>query len=114
MTIWFRIGAVVCFMAVALGAFGAHALKTTLLAHNSRDAWSTAVIYQFLHGLALIVLSLSGTSRLPYYFFLIGTVLFSGSLYLLSVFPASWLGPLTPLGGLCLLAGWALLIFRGS
>jgi uncharacterized membrane protein YgdD (TMEM256/DUF423 family) len=108
---WFRIGALVCFLAVALGAFGAHALRVTLEANDSRAIWNTAVLYQFLHGLALIVLSTNNPNRVACLLFLAGILLFSGSLYLLATTHASWLGPITPLGGLCFLAGWAFLIF---
>jgi uncharacterized membrane protein YgdD (TMEM256/DUF423 family) len=111
---WFRAGAIVCFLAVALGAFGAHALRATLEASHSRDTWNTAVLYQFLHGLALIVLSTQNTNRIACYLFLVGILLFSGSLYALAATHASWLGPITPLGGLCFLAGWAWLFFAFS
>ena len=112
MNAWFKIGAAVCFLGVALGAFGAHALRDTLVARNSRDVWNTAVLYQFLHGLALIVLSLAQVSRAVAYLFLLGVLLFSGSLYFLCVVSVHWLGAITPLGGLCFLAGWAWLIIK--
>ena len=108
---WFKIGAAICFLAVALGAFGAHALRATLEANHSRPTWNTAVLYHFLHGLALIVLSMHNTNRLVCYLLLSGIVLFSGSLYALAATGASWLGPITPIGGLCFLAGWAWLFF---
>ena len=108
---WFKVGAVACFLAVALGAFGAHALKTTLAANDSRATWNTAVLYHFLHGLALIVLSTQNTNRLACYLFLTGIFLFSGSLYALAATHATWLGAITPLGGICFLAGWASLFF---
>ena len=108
---WFKIGAAMCFLAVALGAFGAHALKSILEANQSRPTWNTAVLYHFLHGLALIVLSLHNANRLACYLFLAGIFLFSGSLYALAATQASWLGPITPLGGLCFLAGWTCLFF---
>jgi uncharacterized membrane protein YgdD (TMEM256/DUF423 family) len=108
---WFRIGAAICFLAVALGAFGAHALKQTLEAHHSRDVWSTAVLYQFLHGLALLVLAHQTGNRAACYLFLAGILLFSGSLYVLSLTGVNWLGALTPLGGFAFLAGWAWLFF---
>src|SRR6266404_7108752 len=108
---WLRIGAAVCFFAVALGAFGAHALKAMLLTHNSRDVWNTAVLYQFLHGLAFMALAHHAGSRAVSYLFLAGILLFSGSLYALALTGANWLGLITPLGGLCFLAGWAWLVF---
>lgn len=107
---WLRIGALTCFVAVGLGAFGAHALKETLQANNSRDLWNTAVLYQFLHGLALLALSYHSVNRAVCYLFLAGIVLFSGSLYLLALMGARWLGPITPIGGLCFLAGWLWLV----
>src|SRR5205085_938884 len=108
---WLRIGAVFCFLAVALGAFGAHALKATLVSHNSRDVWNTAVLYHFLHSLALVTLAYHGSNRVVCYFFVAGILLFSGSLYVLATTDAHWLGPITPVGGLCFLAGWAWLFF---
>src|SRR5438045_5028871 len=109
--VWLRMGAAFCFLAVALGAFGAHALKATLLAHNSRDVWNTAVLYHFLHGLALMTLGYHAGSRVACYLFLAGILLFSGSLYALALTGANWLGPITPLVGLCFLAVWAWLRF---
>jgi len=110
--VWPRIGAALCFLAVALGAFGAHALKAMLLTHNSRDVWNTAVLYHFLHGLAVVTLGYHASgSRVVCSLFLAGILLFSGSLYALALTGASWLGPITPLGGLCFLAGWAWLLF---
>ncbi|MGI9114299.1 MAG: DUF423 domain-containing protein [Chthoniobacterales bacterium] len=108
---WFKVGAVMCFVAVALGAFGAHALRATLEANQSRATWNTAVLYHFLHGLALMVIAQQSANRGVCYLFLAGIVLFSGSLYALAATGASWLGPITPLGGLCFLAGWAWLVF---
>ena len=108
---FFKLGAAICFLAVALGAFGAHALRAILEAHQSRSSWNTAVLYQFLHGVALIVLSLHGLNRLVCYLFVAGIIFFSGSLYALAATGASWLGPITPVGGLCFLAGWAWLFF---
>ena len=71
------------------------------------------VLYHFLHALALIVLALHAAgNRAAYFLIVAGIVFFSGSLYLLAVIPQSrnWLGPITPIGGLCFLAGWAWLI----
>jgi uncharacterized membrane protein YgdD (TMEM256/DUF423 family) len=108
---WFKVGAAICFFAVVLGAFGAHALKATLTANDSRAVWNTAVLYHFLHGLALIVLSTHNTNRIACYFFLAGILLFSGSLYALAATHATWLGAITPLGGICFLVGWATVFF---
>jgi uncharacterized membrane protein YgdD (TMEM256/DUF423 family) len=107
----FRIAAALCFLAVALGAFGAHALKGTLTANAMTDVWSKAVLYHFLHALALLVLAvLPGVSRAVIALLLGGIVIFSGSLYLLALTNIRWLGAVTPIGGLCFLAGWLTLI----
>jgi uncharacterized membrane protein YgdD (TMEM256/DUF423 family) len=109
----FRIAAVLCFLAVALGAFGAHGLRSTLEARGMVDVWNKAVFYQFIHAIALLVLALLGTiNRGAWWLLFAGIILFSGSLYLLAVIPQArdWLGPVTPVGGLCFLAGWAWLI----
>jgi uncharacterized membrane protein YgdD (TMEM256/DUF423 family) len=106
----FRIAAVLCFLAVALGAFGAHSLRSTLESRGMVDVWNKAVFYQFIHAIALLVLALHGTiNRGACWLLFAGIVLFSGSLYLLALIPQArdWLGPVTPVGGLCFLAGWA-------
>jgi uncharacterized membrane protein YgdD (TMEM256/DUF423 family) len=110
----FRIAAVLCFLAVALGAFGAHSLKATLQAHDMVSVWEKAVLYHFIHAIALLVLALHGIgTRAPTLLFLAGIILFSGSLYLLALTNARWLGAITPLGGICFLAGWAWLAIAG-
>ena len=106
-TILFRAAAALCFLAVALGAFGAHALEGTLQANATTEVWKTAVLYHFVHALALLVLAVLPTaSRAASNFFVAGIVIFSGSLYLLALTNIKWLGAITPLGGLCFLAGW--------
>jgi uncharacterized membrane protein YgdD (TMEM256/DUF423 family) len=107
----FRVAAALCFLAVGLGAFGAHALKATLQSNNMLDVWNKAVLYHFLHAIALVVLSLHGTgNRAACFLIAAGILLFSGSLYLMALTNTRWLGAITPLGGLCFLAGWAWLI----
>jgi uncharacterized membrane protein YgdD (TMEM256/DUF423 family) len=106
-----RIAAGFCFLAVALGAFGAHALKGTLQASGMLDAWNKAVLYHLVHAVALVALALSGSSNRTAYFLLAaGILLFSGSLYTMALTNVRWLGAITPLGGLCFLAGWAWLV----
>ena len=113
--LFFRIAAALCFLAVALGAFGAHGLKATLQAHDMVGVWEKAVLYHFLHALALLVLALHGIgNRGPAILFVAGIILFSGSLYLLALTNVRWLGAITPLGGLCFLAGWAWLVFSAT
>jgi uncharacterized membrane protein YgdD (TMEM256/DUF423 family) len=107
----FRIAAALCFVAVALGAFGAHALKATLQERGMLDAWDKAVLYHFLHAIALMALALYGAGNRGAWFLLsAGILLFSGSLYAMALTNMRWLGAITPLGGLCFLAGWAWLV----
>jgi len=107
----FRIGAALCFLAVGLGAFGAHALRTTIESHSMLEVWNKAVFYHFVHGLALLALSrfamVNGKACMLLF---AGVILFSGSLYLMALTNVRWLGAITPLGGLCFLTGWAWLI----
>lgn len=106
-----RIAAALCFLAVALGAFGAHSLKSMLETHGMLDVWNKAVLYHFIHAIALFVLALYGAaSRGAWWLLFAGIFLFSGSLYLMALTNLRWLGAVTPLGGLCFLAGWAWLI----
>jgi uncharacterized membrane protein YgdD (TMEM256/DUF423 family) len=107
----FRIAAALCFLAVALGAFGAHSLKSTLELYGMLDVWNKAVLYHFMHAIALLVLALFGTmNRGAWWLLFAGILLFSGSLYLMALTNVRWLGAVTPIGGLCFLAGWAWLI----
>lgn len=99
------------FLAVAFGAFGAHALKERFDAY-SMGVYQTGVQYQFLHALALLALGLwlrqtdLRLVRTAGWAFVVGTVLFSGSLYLLAFTQVKLWGAVTPLGGLAFLAGW--------
>jgi uncharacterized membrane protein YgdD (TMEM256/DUF423 family) len=106
-----RIAAALCFLAVAVGAFGAHGLRSTLERHGTLDVWNKAVFYHFIHAITLFVLALYGTAnRGAWWLFFAGIFLFSGSLYLMALTNLRWLGAVTPFGGLCFLAGWAWLI----
>lgn len=108
---WIGIGALSAAVAVALGAFGAHALKETLDA-DKLEVWHTAVHYHALHALALIAFGLYrgryASGNLPGWAFLVGSVCFSGSLYGLALGGPRFLGPITPLGGVMFLFGWLL------
>src|SRR5437764_31196 len=100
----FRIAAALCLLPVGLGAFGAHALKATLQSHGMLDVWNKAVLYHFLHALALVAFALNGAgNRVAYFLLAAGIVLFSGSLYTMALIPQlrDWLGAITPVGGLC-------------
>jgi uncharacterized membrane protein YgdD (TMEM256/DUF423 family) len=106
-----RVAAAFCFLAVALGAFGAHALKTTLQSSGMLDVWSKAVLYHLVHAVALLALAFYGAgNRAAYLLLAAGILFFSGSLYAMALTNARWLGAITPLGGLCFLAGWAWLV----
>lgn len=103
-----RLAAILGFLAVALGAFGAHGLKETLAQHATTAIWEKAVLYHFIHTVMLFVLA----QRRPvltgaWLSFFAGIVIFSGSLYVLAVTNVKWLGAITPLGGVSLLVGWA-------
>ncbi|WP_309397882.1 DUF423 domain-containing protein [Cerasicoccus maritimus] len=104
---------VLAFLAVALGAFGAHGLKETLEASGKADTWQTAADYQFWHALALLALAMAPAKgralTVAAWFWTVGVILFSGSLYWLCLSGLRWLGPITPLGGSCFLVGWGIL-----
>ena len=103
---------------VALGAFGAHALKVTLMERGTLQAWDTASRYHLLHagtllGLAAWVRAAPGHVAAPLLFWAarawtLGIILFCGSLYWLALGGPRWLGPVTPFGGIGLMAGWLL------
>ena len=102
-------------LSVALGAFGAHALKERLTNAGYLDTFQTAVSYQMYHTLALLGIGLlalkypSGLLQYSGYGMMIGIIVFSGSLYVLCFTGIKWLGAVTPLGGLAFIAGWVLL-----
>ena len=108
-----RVAAAMGFLAVALGAFGAHGLNPLLTQNGTAAVWDKAVFYHFIHAVMLFVLA----DRKPFpavawWSFLIGIFFFSGSLYLLAVTNVLWLGSITPVGGVSFLFGWAWLVFK--
>ena len=109
--IFFATGSLSAFLAVAFGAFGAHALKARLDA-SLLAAFEVGVRYQMYHALALLAVAWActrwpGTALVTGgWLFVAGTVLFSGSLYLLCLTGERWLGAITPVGGLAFLGGW--------
>ncbi len=111
-------GSLLALTAVAAGAFGAHGLRARL-PENLLAAFETGARYQMYHALAVLVVALAasrtadGLLPLAGWLFVSGCVVFSGSLYLLALTGTRWLGAVTPLGGLCFLAGWALLAVVG-
>lgn len=110
------IGAAYGFTGVALGAFGAHALRSRLTP-EMLTVWKTAVDYQFYHALALLLVGLIATQRPSIAItnagicFALGVLIFSGSLYALALSGVRWLGAITPIGGLLFLIGWALVFW---
>jgi uncharacterized membrane protein YgdD (TMEM256/DUF423 family) len=116
-TFW-TLGCIFAFLAVAAGAFGAHALRDRLPA-SLLAIFETAARYQMYHSLALLFIARAveewhgRLSRFAGWAFVAGILLFSGSLYLLSVTGVRWLGAVTPLGGVAFLTGWGLLAIDG-
>jgi uncharacterized membrane protein YgdD (TMEM256/DUF423 family) len=110
-----RIAAVMGFLGVALGAFGAHGLKGLLAQNGTAGIWEKAVFYHFIHAVMLFVLA--GRKPFPavaWWGFFIGIIFFSGLLYLLAVTNVLWLGAVTPVGGVSFLVGWGCLVFNAS
>ncbi|MGK0374389.1 MAG: uncharacterized membrane protein YgdD (TMEM256/DUF423 family) [Arenicella sp.] len=118
-------GAFICLLAVAVGAFGAHAFKHILIANQKEAIYDLANRYQFYHGLALMLIAaifnrsaadinstVKPNLKLIGVLMLLGTIIFSGSLYFLALLNMTWLGAVTPIGGLLLLIAWFLLLLQ--
>ena len=120
--IFLQIGSLYAFLGVILGAFGAHALKSQLTL-DRLTSFETGVRYQIYHALALLIVALlfqyldERLLRIVGWLFAFGTILFSGSIYLLAcrdmigLTSYKWLGPITPIGGTLLIIGWGLLFW---
>ena len=112
-SIWLKWGSALLFLGVALGAFGAHAMKTKI-SSEAMEIYKTAVLYHLIHAIGILaVAALSrqiATNRiqLAEIFLISGIFLFSGSLYLLAATGQKWLGATAPLGGLSFLTAWAI------
>ena len=111
---WILVAAASGALAVAAGAFGAHGLRAQATLEQVQS-WTTASQYHLLHSVVLLALALyaaqSGRDvQWPAILFTVGIVLFSGSIYLLVLTPLKWLGPVTPIGGFFLIAGWVSLL----
>lgn len=110
-------GAALLFLSVTLGAFAAHGLKDVLDAYG-HEIWRKAFMYQTIHGFALLFVGIiiwikpQLNIALAGWAFLLGTILFSGSLYVLALSGIKILGAVTPFGGISFLLGWAALIFK--
>ena len=113
---FFTCGAIAAFIGVALGAFGAHTLKNRL-SPDMLNIFEVGVRYHMYHALGLLAVAWA-ISRWPEnnlnaagWAFIVGIIIFSGSLYILSIFGIRWLGAITPIGGLAFLIGWAILVW---
>ncbi|MGE3819379.1 MAG: DUF423 domain-containing protein [Isosphaeraceae bacterium] len=119
---WIRIGAILGLLGVATGAFGAHGLRERLAETGQAANYQTAASYQMTHALALLAVGCAGLARglagrdpsgslnVAGWSFLVGVLVFSGSLYVLALTGQRWLGAITPIGGVAMLIGWAALI----
>ncbi|MBC7795733.1 MAG: DUF423 domain-containing protein [Pyrinomonadaceae bacterium] len=113
---FFILGTLSAFIAVAAGAFGAHTLKTQI-STEMLVIFETAARYQMYHAVALIVAAWANTrfsgslATIAGYLFVVGTIVFCGSLYALSLTEIKWLGAITPLGGVAFLSGWLCLAY---
>jgi uncharacterized membrane protein YgdD (TMEM256/DUF423 family) len=122
MKVYLVIAAMSGMLSIMLGAFAAHGLKSQL-SDNLLATFQTGVHYQMLHSIVLVLLvilyrqSRQGLLKYSAVFLLAGILLFSGSLYMLALTQIKWFGPITPIGGVCFIIGWALLgasAFKGD
>ncbi|MBM7455812.1 uncharacterized membrane protein YgdD (TMEM256/DUF423 family) [Oceanisphaera litoralis] len=116
---WFYLAALLGLSATALGAYGAHGLAASGVPAGLVSAFNTGVQYQFYHALALLLVVLAwrfkpaGSLQVAAACFALGTLLFSGSIYALVLFGTKGIGWLTPLGGVCFMAGWLSVLLAG-
>lgn len=116
-TTWIIAGSFFAALAVIFGAFGAHGLKSKV-SPEDLIIFETGVRYQMYHALGLVLLGLLGMStsfsisQFPALFFVIGIIIFSGTLYLIPLTGIRWLGAITPIGGIAFIAGWFMLIYN--
>ena len=103
-----RTAAILGFLGVALGAFGAHGLKNVLESHATTAIWQTAVFYHLVHAVGSLWASEKHSAVV--WIWTAGIVIFSGSLYILAITNLRWLGAVTPFGGLLFLAGWLMIL----
>ena len=106
---WISIAAINLAIAVALGAFGAHGLKT-MVSIQQLEWWQTATLYWFIHGLGLllvgILIRLNYATQMTAWLLQIGVIIFAGSLYAMTLGAPRWFGAITPIGGVIMIAGW--------
>ncbi|HHP7242391.1 MAG TPA: DUF423 domain-containing protein [Cyclobacteriaceae bacterium] len=115
----FLTGCVFSFLSIVIGAFGAHALEDILIERGLKETYQTGVFYHVFHAIAILVLGILQKSSphrlisLVAYLMILGILLFSGSLYVLSITGIKQLGIITPFGGLVLMISWCVLLFYG-
>jgi uncharacterized membrane protein YgdD (TMEM256/DUF423 family) len=114
-----RISGLLGLTGVLLGAFGAHALKATLIARGMSDVWEKAVFYHLIHAVAVFAVTAALSAPRPWLAraatcWMIGVILFSGSLYTFALGGPHWLVYITPLGGLAFLLGWSFVVVDGA
>jgi len=111
------IGAISGCVVVILGAFGAHSLKDVLDSY-SKSLYEKAVLYQMFHTLGILIIAIIEKAlpevqlQLVSWAFLLGIIFFSGSLYILAITGAKWLGMITPIGGVLFIYGWVVLLYK--
>lgn len=108
-------------LAVGIGAFGAHGLKEILLETGRAETFETAVKYHFYHSLALLLIGILALVKPNWkqlktaaYFMVLGILIFPGSLYVLSLTGITWLGAITPFGGVAFIIGWIMLLVAAT
>ena len=118
---WLKLGAISGFIAVSMGAFGAHGLEKQLEATGRAENFETAARYQMYHALALLALGIwvqitrpSTAANVAGWGFLSGSLVFSVSLYILSLTGQRWMGAITPIGGVGMLVGWIAFAFAAQ
>ncbi len=120
MKLLLQLGSIFSLLSVAIGAFGAHALKARLVELGTVETFETAVRYQMFHsvGIFICALLMANFPKLELqtagYSFAVGILIFSGSLYILSLTGIKWLGAITPLGGVAFILGWSGILWKVS
>ena len=109
--VWILYGSFFAFLAIVLGAFGAHGLKD-ILDNYRKEIFQKAVFYHFIHAISLILIAILNNQyngvnlSISAYSFILGIIIFSGSLYVLAITNFKWLGAITPIGGISFIIGW--------
>lgn len=107
-----KLTAIIGAAGVGLGAFGAHGLQDLLMEHGRMGTWETAVFYHIAHAIVLLVLAVKQPWKSATWLFMTsGILIFSGSLYILCLTNITWLGAITPIGGVLMIVGWLRLFF---